>query len=204
MTYHFNKLYSKYFQKSRSFLAPILGLKKESKFPFTQSYLQWENVYGVDDHKLILTFEDYSKDKDWDKYLLNNIMYNPMLNEYHGVNQGNIIVSFDLHCIEKDYQHVLEGKYSKLSNLLKNKVRDFYGLQTPEWMYMESFLFPQKYIRLYSKLLNVDEEHIHVTGQLCDKPDLEKETLKLIHNAKHNDLNPWNMEQQTNIQTNTN
>ena len=64
---------------------------------------------------------------------------------------------------------------------------------------MESFLFPEKYIEIYSKILNVDEIHIRHTGELCDLPDFDKETLKIKTYAKLNDVDQINMESGKNI-----
>jgi len=42
-------------------------------------------------------------------------------------------------------------------------------------MYMDSFLFPEKYFNIYSELLGVNEEVLMEVGELCTKPDMEKE-----------------------------
>ena len=200
MTYQLKKLYPRYFQKSRSFLAPVLGLKKASKFPFEQCYMQWEGKYTVKDQRIILTFDNPHDDPSWQEYQLESLVHNPMFDEIHDIGDGMVAMSFDLHCIEEDYMKVLEGKYGKLSLLVKNKIRDFYGYSSAEWVYMESFLFPDKYIRLYSEMLAVDEEHIRFTGELCDLPDLEKETLKTRKHAKINDAYPLLLEQREDLQ----
>jgi len=199
MTYQLKDLYSKYFQKSRSFLFPILGLKKAATFLPLQVYLTWEGMYTLEDKMLIVTYRN-SKDLNWEKYLVETLMANQMFNDYHETEDSNvIIVSFDLKVIAEDYDHVVEGKYSRIGKLLKKKIRDFYAYNSPEWAYMESFLFPENYYTMYSKILNVEEEHILHTGQLCDLPNLEKETLKLKPYAKINDVDKINMESRENI-----
>lgn len=203
MTKIIKKLYTKYFQKSRSFLLPILGIKKNTTFPNINSYLCWEGAYVLTDYKLILTYY-VQEDEKWNNYLLNILMNNPLFDEYHQVDDQYIAVSFDLSIYKEDFEHVLFGRYSKLSKLTKGKIREYYGYHTPEWAYLESFLFPEKYMRLYSELLDVDIKHIKHTGELCDKPDIERETLKLKRHAKFNDVDKVNMEQQTNFQTDSN
>ncbi len=200
MTYQLKKLYSRYFQKSRSFLAPVLGLKKIAKFPFKQSYLQLEGLYTVDDQRIILTFDNPHDDPAWDKYQLDSLVQSPMFDEIHNIGDSQVAMSFDLHCIREDYSLVLQGKYSKLSKLVKNKIREFYGHDSPEWIYMESFLFPERYVKLYSEILAVDEEHIRFTGELCDLPNLEKETLKPKLYAKINDAYSFLLEQREDLQ----
>lgn len=200
MTYQLKKLYSRYFQKSRSFLAPVLGLKKTAKYPFKQCYLQIDGLYTVEDQRIILTFDNPHHDPAWDKYQLDSLVQSPMFDQIHNIGEGQVAMSFDLHCIRDDYHKVLQGNYSKLSTLLKNKIREFYGYDSAEWIYMESFLFPEKYIKLYSEILGVDEEHIRFTGELCDLPDLEKETLKPKSYAKINDAYPFLLEQREDLQ----
>ena len=198
MSYVVKQVYKRYFQKSKSFLLPILGLKKDFKYAPIQSYMQWAGIYKLSDCNLILTYEK-SDEPSWNKYLLNTIMANRMFNEYYDIDDETIAVSFDLYSISEDYQYVIDGKYSKLSKQTKSKIREYYGYNSPEWAYMESFLFPERYIPTYSKILDVEEEHIRFTGELCDLPDLDKETLKLKLYAEINDVDKINMESRENI-----
>lgn len=199
MSYVVKQVYKRYFQKSKSFLLPILGLKKDFKYAPIQSYMQWAGIYKLSDCNLILTYEK-SDEPSWNKYLLNTIMANRMFNEYYDIDDETIAVSFDLYSISEDYQYVIDGKYSKLSKQTKSKIREYYGYNSPEWAYMESFLFPERYIPTYSKILDVEEEHIRFTGELCDLPNLNKETLKLKPYAKINDVDQINMESGEDLQ----
>ena len=47
-----NGIYKKYFQKSFTFLYPLLEISKKDYKP-TQTYLEWDNVHGKDSKKLI-------------------------------------------------------------------------------------------------------------------------------------------------------
>ena len=164
-----------------------------------QSYMSWQDNYGIKDYNLILTYKTSDK-YEWKKYLVETLMANELFNDYHQTDDPSIVVlSFDLNCISKDYDHILAGKYSKLSKVLKKRIRDYYNYNSAEWAYMESFLFPDKYIPIYGKILDVEEEHIRFTGELCDLPDLDKETLKLKLYAEINDVDKINMESRENI-----
>jgi hypothetical protein len=41
-------------------------------------------------------------------------------------------------------------------------------------------LFPDKFYEQYASILNVDVSLLKTVGELCTKPDLEKETLLII------------------------
>lgn len=192
------KLYNRYFQKSRAFLFPVLGLKKITKYPFVQSYLQMQDKYVTDDYKLIAVYNQH-EDSGWNHYLLHTIMANPMFEEIIYLENGQVAIVFSLRYLKDDYELFLAGKYSKLSKTTRTLIREFYGYNSPEWAYMESFLYPEKYIGLYSKLLDVDSVHIRHTGQLCDLPDLEQETLKIKAHAKLNAHDRVILEQWKNI-----
>jgi len=204
MTYQLKSVYSKYFQKSRSFLYPILGFKKVAQYIPLQVNLAWEGMFSLDDKMLLVSYKKF-KDLQWEKYLVETLMANQMFNDFHETEDPNVIVvSFDLKIISEDYDKVLQGKYSEIGKLLKKKIRDFYTYNSPEWAYMESFLFPHDYYGMYGKLLNVEQEHILHTGQLCDLPDLDKETLKIKPYAKINDVDQINMESREDLQIDSN
>ena len=43
-------------------------------------------------------------------------------------------------------------------------------------------MYPEDFFNDYAILLNVDNEMLEKVGELCDKPDLEKETLTILIN----------------------
>ena len=199
MTYVIRKIYDKYFQKSRSFLLPILGLKKNAKFTPLQCYMAWQDVYSIKDRKLILVYEK-EESVEWRNYIARTVMSHQMFDCYIETEiEDEVALVFDLHCIEQDYISVLQGRYSKLDRASKKKIREYYGYNSAEYAYIESFLYPEKYYKTYSEILDVEEEHIKFTGQLCDLPNLDKETLKIKTYAKINDVDKINMESRENI-----
>ena len=44
---------------------------------------------------------------------------------------------------------------------------------------MHSYLIPEKYFNNYAELLDVEPEMLIQVGELCTKPDIDKETLIL-------------------------
>jgi hypothetical protein len=81
---------------------------------------------------------------------------------------------------ENDYFNVVFGKYSKLSNVLKKAIREYFGEFSPEYSYVETYLYPEKFYQKYSELLDVEEETLKNIGELCNPTDIKKETLKIL------------------------
>jgi len=44
---------------------------------------------------------------------------------------------------------------------------------------MHSYLYPEKFFSRYAELLGVEESLLKSVGELCTKPDLEKEMLMI-------------------------
>ena len=103
---------------------------------------------------------------------------NPLFVEKIQIKDFNIYV-FDLDIYQSDYFYFLLGKYSKLSNVLKRAIKNFYGEKSAEYKVLDTYLFPDKYFEGYAKLLDIDIDILKKTGELCDPCDIEKETLKI-------------------------
>lgn len=74
------------------------------------------------------------------------------------------------------------GKYSKLNEKLKRKILNYFDKNSGNYAYVKSYLYPEDFFNDYAILLNVDNEILETVGELCDKPDLEKETLRILIN----------------------
>ena len=77
----------------------------------------------------------------------------------------------------QNWDHFINGKYSKLSSNIKSKILKFFDKHSGNYAYMYSYLMPEKHFAEYSEILNVEEEFLRKVGELCNKPDLKKETL---------------------------
>lgn len=172
-----DKLYGKYFQKSRSFLFPALGIKKQSHITPSGTYLAIDNKISVEDFKLICTYRDDGSlgFKTFEEAML---IGNPLFVEKFKVDGFSIYV-FDLEIYAQDYINFLLGKYSKLSNQLKKAIRLYYGENSAEYKYIDSYLHPDKYFEVYAKLLGVSINTLKKIGELCNPADINKETLKI-------------------------
>jgi hypothetical protein len=172
-----DSLYGKYFQKSRSFLYPALGIKKDGKFTPSGTYISLEGMYDPDDMKLICGFfqEQSEEFKEFENQML---IGNPLFVEAIPINEYCLYV-FDYQIYKADWFNFLMGKYSKLSIVLKKAIINYYGEASTESSYMESYLYPEKYFDIYGKLLDMDPYDLKRIGELCDPWDDEKEIMKI-------------------------
>ena len=172
-----DNLYNKYFQKSRSFLYPVLGIKKSSAFTPSGTYISLPGKYGAEDMKLIVSFR-YSDTAEFLEFEAQMLTGNPLFEECFKVREYSIYV-FDFQVYQNDWLQFLTGKYSKLSTVTKKAIKTYYGDKSSEYKYIDSYLYPDKYYDLYAKLLDVNVKDLKQIGELCDPWDMEKETLKI-------------------------
>jgi len=173
-----NTLYSKYFQKSKVFIYPLLGIKKGNKIVPKETYFIWNNEISIEDMKLVCLYDikDTKEYIDFEKSLLNH----PRLCDYIKVNDENVLFAFDFCDLEDDWSCFIDGKYSLISMSVKRKILDFFDKRSSNFMYIQSFLYPHKWFNEYASLLEVDVDMLKAVGELCDKPNLEKEKLILV------------------------
>lgn len=172
------EMYKKYFQKSYTFLYPLLGFKRTRDPRPVQVYTHWPQEFPDDERKLVCVYQKEDTD-EWRSFEKNKLMTHSMLDYVVPLFDGRVAYVFDMNPVAHDYDLFLEGKYSKFSQNAKRHLSDYYGIHTPEWVYVESFIFPKKYFKQYAELLEVDVKSLQEVGELCDKYNKEKETLKL-------------------------
>lgn len=173
----FDSLYKDYFQKSRMFLYPLLDIKRGACAVPIHTYVAWKGKYSLEDAKLICCYDnraDYEF-KQLEKHTL--LQHNRLVDKQ--TSEEFLIYTFDFYDYKKDWLHFVNGNYSKITEKIKRKILNFFDKQSSNYIYMESYLFPEKYFNLYAKLLNSDVELLKEVGELCSKPDLKKETFVL-------------------------
>lgn len=171
------KLYGKYFQKSRAFLYPILGIKRSSATAPKATYVSIDGLIPPEDMKLVCVYSISNSEgfKEFESQMLTG---NPLFEEKLQIMNDNIYV-FNLEGYKIDWFNFLLGKYSKLSTQVKRTIKQYYGERSNEYKYIESYLYPEKYYDVYAGLLEVDVDTLEHIGELCDPCDLDKETLKI-------------------------
>lgn len=182
------KLYPGYFQKSKVFLYPLLKLSKIEEYQPTGVYLTWEGNISIEMPKIILKYDtaEYRVNKEkafqWDRFFREVLANNPYFDSSYRSEDGNtLIVVMDMKEFSSDYFSVVDGKYSEISQLGKALIQKYYGYNTLEWKYMETFLLPKYHFLKYAELLNVNVECLQEVGQLCSKPDFKEENLMITY-----------------------
>ena len=168
-------IYSKYFQKSKVFLYPLLGVKRGNVVIPIETYICWDGHYALEDMKLICLYET-KKTTEYKDFERNVLIKHTRLVELIKKNNKAIFV-FDFSDLDINWDHFISGKYSKLESSVKSKILKFFDKHSGNYAYMYSYLIPDKHFEEYSEILGVEEEFLRKVGELCNKPDLEKETL---------------------------
>ena len=170
-------IYRKYFQKSRSFLYPALGIKRTSFYNPSGTFISVEGLIKPEEYKLVCTFKEDTTE-GFTQFQNNMLLGNPLFHDVIKIRDYSLYV-FDFKYFTDDWSNFLQGKYSKLTKVLKKAIKGYYGESSSEYEYIESYLYPEKYFDMYAKFLDVSAKVIKETGELCDPPDLEKENLKI-------------------------
>lgn len=171
-------LYKEYFQKSKVFLYPLLGIKKGVRFVPVQTYISWGDSYTEYRNRLICL---YTLDKDnIDEFEIFSDVYLESSDHFvakNRIDMYNFIYVFDLKEFKTDYTKFLKGKYSKFRKKTKDKIMKFFGEHSSTSEYIESYLFPEYYWEDYAEFLAIRETDLQKVGELCSKPDLDKENF---------------------------
>jgi hypothetical protein len=172
-----NSVYKKYFQKSKVFLYPLLGIKRGVSVVPKETYVAWDGHCNSEDMKLICVY-DCRTDEEYKKFEKNVLLEHNRLSDYIKV-KSELILTFDFSDLNDDWFYFLDGKYSQLSRNLKQKILGFFDKYSGNYAYMHSYLIPEKYFDNYAELLKCEVDLLITVGELCSKPDIDKETLVL-------------------------
>lgn len=171
-------LYKNYFQKSKTFLFPIMGIIKGLVTSPTTTFISWDGFYSVHDMKLICLYN--TKNPAHQVIEHKHLFSHPLFEKKFDLGNGNLVYIFDLSSYKNDYELFLQGKYSQLSEALKNAITNYFGIWSAEYEYLESFLYPQGYYDLYSELLDIKVCELKEVVELCNPYDPEKEDLTFL------------------------
>jgi hypothetical protein len=166
-----------YFPKSRVFLYPLLGIRSDSSVRPIDTYVSWDSIVK-EDRKLICTFY-LRNDLDYKKFEQSSLFGNQLFHDFKEAEGGIGIYIFDFGKYSADWDRFLKGKYSHFSLEAKDKIKRAYSGNNSNAVYVESYIYPQKYYPIYAKILGVPIHQLE-GGELCDLPNFEKEELKML------------------------
>ncbi len=171
-----NTLYGKYFQKSKIFLYPLLGIKRGTSVIPEETYISWNGKCSPEDVKLVCLYKT-RKDDEYKNFESNVLLKHSRLYDYVKVNDKNSVFIFDFSDYKENLQMFIDGKFSKFDNKIKNKILDFFEKNSGNYVYVHSFLYPNKWYDRYAELLGVEPNLLKEVGELCTKTDIDKESL---------------------------
>jgi hypothetical protein len=167
-------IYGKYFQKSKIFLYPQLGFKRGLLHKPFQTYLFWDGDTEPG-FRFYCHYKNYNTDA-FRKFESEVLGPHARCVDYHVLEDDTILYCFDFTKEARDIKMVIDGRYSRLSEPFKKNILTFFG-EDNVTEYIESYLYPEYYFDESATILDVDQESLKIVGELCDKPDIEKETL---------------------------
>jgi hypothetical protein len=169
-------LYTSYFQKSKVLLYPLLGIKRGGPAIPEQTYLSWGSKVTLEDMKLITVYTKRT-DAEYLNFEKNVLLKHSRICDYIVLNPEQVLFTFDFSDLKNDWDKFINGQFSKLNQELKRKIRDHFDKNSSTYVYVDSYMFPDKYFALYADLLGTNEGLLREVGELCSKPDLERENL---------------------------
>lgn len=180
MPYNIKGINREYFQRSMFFLYPVLKIPSHVNIKPICTYLSWEDKYDVSDCRLICLFPKMDltepmKAANEKKYLLGNSRYETM----EELEDGRVIYVFNLENLQKDWNYLLEGKYSKMSAYVKLAINDFFRTNSKTLAYMDSYINPSNYYETYAKMLDIETEVLKEGVELLSKPDMSREHFSI-------------------------
>ena len=107
-------VYTDYFQKSKVFMYPLLGLKKGLTYVPRQTYIAWEDVYSTEDTMFICLYRTPMSVK-FRKFLDIYIESNKYYHETIELTDNKHLVVYDFSKLKFDYDNFISGKYSNIS-----------------------------------------------------------------------------------------
>lgn len=173
-----NDIYKKYFQKSKIFLYPLLGIERGNVIP-EEAYLSISDRYKPQDRRLVLVY-DPRMDLKYETFKEERLVKHKLLIERFEDQNGKEIYVFDMSEFASDWDLFLAGKYSQMSLKVRNQILNYFVENSANYSYLHSFLVPDKWFKRYAEILDVSETLLKEVGELCDIPNLEREEFKLV------------------------
>jgi hypothetical protein len=171
-------VYRKYFQKSKVFLYPLLDIRRGTSVIPSETYLAWNDTIAPEDAKLVCIYP-LRQDAEYKQFEKNVLLKHSRLHDLVTIDKETVVVVFDFSDMIVDWTHFINGRYSQISDPIKKKILNFFDKSSGNYMYVQGYLYPDLHFDDYAQILGVDKEVLINVGELCDKPDMDKEKLIL-------------------------
>jgi hypothetical protein len=171
-------VYRKYFQKSKVFLYPLLDIRRGTSVIPSETYLAWNDTIAPEDAKLVCIYP-LRQDIEYKQFEKNVLLKHSRLHDLVTIDKETVVVVFDFSDMIVDWTHFINGRYSQISDPIKKKILNFFDKSSGNYMYVQGYLYPDLHFDDYAQILGVDKEVLINVGELCDKPDMDKEKLIL-------------------------
>lgn len=152
-----------YIQKSKAFIWPLLKIKTEP----LETYFKFDHIQNNNERLLIALF--YNKDEEYLKnkeLIISNKNYDFIFSD-----KEYDYITFNCNFIQKDYDKIINGKYSSLS-----KETAFYLYINSKNKTVLAAINPRNYYLLYETALNLPTNSLK-NCELLSKPNLAEETI---------------------------
>src|SRR6056297_4344594 len=128
-------LQSKYIQKSRIFLYPLLGIKRGVSVTPIQTYMAWENIFSFDDNRLMCVYHT-REDLEFKNFYKQVLLKNKYFEDFFNLEDGTGVFVFDFSPENETFQKIVNGKYSKLDEKSQGKISNFFKHHYTHHMYV--------------------------------------------------------------------
>lgn len=169
-------IYTKYFQKSKVFLYPLLGIAKGQTYVPVETYICWQDAFDYTDYRFISV---YNSIRSTEYIIFEDVVLkqNKMFDSYYKLSNDRHLYIFNIESYKHDFNMFVDGKYSKFSSNAKNKISNYFSSSKGISKNIKSFLYPEEFHSNYAKSLDVDLSIIKEVHEVCSKPDMKKECL---------------------------
>ena len=170
------------------FLYPLLSIRRGVSVVPIQTFMSWDNIYDTSDYKLICNYHARS-DKEFKLFEEVKLKGNDLYDSHFELEDGSFAYVFDFSKHKKEYNLIVNGKYSELSTDYKKKVLNFFKSNVKNHNMIRSYLYPVQYYDQYAMLYGVQSELLKKVKELCSLPDLKEETFSINKKSSIFDTN---------------
>lgn len=185
-----NSVYPTYVQRSKLFLYPALHIKRGQSISLISTYLGVQNEIQPEDIKLVALYY-LREDIEFRMFESGFLIGNPLFEQKKSLDENRALYIFDFNKgdLAHNFQCVLKGKYSQITEAFKRIILEYYEDNPVHHAYVNSFLYPEHYFDIYADFFIVNEKDkayiqklLKTVGELCSIPDMEREILNFDPN----------------------